>query len=111
MIVITAFIAVRLLQLRELVSTKNAAKDINCQEFFSPLEWKLLWAKTEKKVLPKELPSLHWAYYALAKLGRWHDSKRNGVVGWNALWDGWQILTQLVDGARLVHQQLSLDEM
>lgn len=111
MIVITAFIAVRLLQLRELVSTKNAAEDINCQEFFSPLEWKLLWTKTEKKVLPKELPSLNWAYYALAKLGRWHDSKRNGVVGWNALWDGWQILTQLVDGARLVHQQLSLDEM
>ena len=47
---ITAFIAVRLLQLRGLVPTRNAAKDINCQEFFSSLEWKLLWAKTEKSI-------------------------------------------------------------
>jgi len=28
---------------------------------------------------------MFWAYYALAKLGRWHDSKRTGIVGWEAL--------------------------
>jgi len=31
--------------------------------------------------------------------------------GWNTLWDGWQLLTQLVVGARLLHQQLALGEM
>jgi len=106
MIVITAFVSTRLLQLRELVTDKEEAKKVDASLVFSQLEWQLLWAKTEKKRLPKTNPSLYWAYYAVAKLGRWHDSKRTGIVGWNALWNGWFTLTQLLEGARLV-QKLS----
>ena len=105
-IVITAFIAVRLLQLRELVGNKEQAKTISCEGYFAPLEWKLMWSKTETNALPKNAPSLYWAYYALAKLGRWHDSKRTGVVGWEALWDGWFALNQLLEGARFMQQQM-----
>lgn len=48
-IVITAFIAVRLLLLRELVVDKDNAKSTSCDNFFNLLEWKLLWSKTETK--------------------------------------------------------------
>jgi hypothetical protein len=109
MMVITAFIAIRLLQLRELISDKEKSQKVSCSSFFNKAEWQLLWLKTEFKPLPKEPPSLYWAYYALAKLGRWYDSKRNGRVGWNALWDGWHNLTELIESIRLV--QNSLDEM
>ncbi len=102
MIVITAFVSIRLLQLRELVSETSQAKETGCSSFFNDVEWRLLWSKTESKPIPKKEPSLFWAYYALAKLGRWYDSKRTGRVGWNALWKGWYNLTQLIDGARLV---------
>jgi len=105
-IVITAFIAVRLLQLRELVGNKEQAKSVSCEQCFEPLEWKLMWSKTETKALPKKAPSLYWAYYALAKLGRWHDSKRTGIVGWEALWDGWFALTKLLEGAKFMQQQM-----
>ena len=105
-IVITAFIAVRLLQLRELVGNKDKAKSVSCEQYFSPFEWKLMWSKTERNTLPKEPPSMFWAYYALAKLGRWHDSKRTGIVGWEALWDGWFALSQLLEGAKFMQQQI-----
>lgn len=65
-----------------------------------------MWSKTEANALPKTAPSLYWAYYALAKLSRWHDSKRTGIVGWEALWDGWFALNQLLEGARFMQQQM-----
>ena len=105
-IVVTAFIAVRLLQLRELVGNKEKAKSVICEQYFSPLEWKLIWSKTERNTLPKEPPSMFWAYYALAKLGRWHDSKETGIVGWEALWDGWFALDKLLEGAKFMQQQI-----
>jgi len=65
-----------------------------------------MWSKIETETLPKKAPTLYWAYYALAKLGRWHDSKRTGVVGWEVLWDGWFVLNQLIDGARIMQQHI-----
>jgi hypothetical protein len=105
-IVITAFVAVRLLQLRDLVGHKEKSKSISCQNYFSPLEWRLLWIKTERNSMPKKPPSMFWAYYALAKLGCWHDSKNDGVVGWQALWIGWCKLIQLLEGANIMKKQL-----
>ena len=105
-IVITAFIAVRLLQLRKLVGNKEKAKSVSCEQYFSPREWKLMWSKTESNTLPKKPPSMFWAYYALAKLGRWHDSKGTGIVGWEALWDGWFVLNQLLEGAIFMQHQM-----
>jgi hypothetical protein len=65
-----------------------------------------MWSKIENKALPKKPPTLYWAYYALAKLGRWHDSKRIVVVGWEALWDGWFALTKLLEGAKFMQQEM-----
>ena len=56
--------------------------------------------------MPNKPPSMFWAYYALAKLGCWHDSKNDGVVGWQALWDGWYKLTQLLEGANIMQKWL-----
>mgnify|MGYP000489432285 FL=1 len=101
--VIQAFIAVRLFQLKELAQNKEEAKEIPCTVYFSNISWKILWKSTDKnKPFPDEPPSLYWSYYALAKLGRWHDSKRNGRVGTIALWNGWLQLMQLVESYELL---------
>lgn len=103
--VIQAFVAIRLMQLQEVVQNRDWAKEIPCTPFLSPLIWKLLWKKTEKKkALPTTVPSLYWAYYAIAKLGGWYDSKRTGRVGMKALWNGWHKLTDLIESYELVKE-------
>lgn len=96
--IILAFVAVRLYQLREIAQNNKEAKEISCLNIMSSQSWKILWTATHKKEpLPNAPPSLYWAYYAIAKLGRWHDSKRNGRVGIKAFWDGWIKLLVLVE--------------
>ena len=100
--VIQAFIAVRLMQLQGVIQNKEWAKEIPCTPFLSTLSWKCLWLKTEKKkALPTKKPSLYWAYYAIAKLGGWYDSKRTGKVGMKVLWRGWQKLMEQVESIEL----------
>ena len=101
MAVILAFIAVRLLQLREIVGEQAQAEQLPCTHLLQSLEWQVLWLKQERRKLPRAIPSLHWAYYALAKLGGWYDSKRTGKVGWSALWEGWFKLEYMIEGAEL----------
>ncbi len=101
MSVMLAFVAVRLLQLREVVMDKVDAKQRSCTELLQPMEWKVLWLKRERGKLPAKPPSLYWAYYAVAKLGGWHDSKRTGKVSWTPLWEGWFRLESMVEGAEL----------
>lgn len=101
--VIQAFIAVRLFQLRDLAQNQEEAKSIPCTVYFSGVSWKILWKATNKQEdIPEEPPSLYWGYYALAKLGRWHNSKRNGRVGVTALWDGWVKLLHLVESYEML---------
>lgn len=101
--IIKAFVAVRLLQLKELAQNREEAKDISCECVLTPLSWRLLWRKTEKqKPFPAQAPSLYWAYYALARLGRWHDTARTGRVGTQALWDGWLTLMHYVESYELL---------
>ncbi len=96
--IILAFVAVRLYQLREIAQNNQEAKDVSCLDYMSPPSWKILWKATQKEEpLPDNPPSLYWAYYAIAKLGRWHDSQRNGRVGIKAFWDGWIKLLTLVE--------------
>ncbi|MCH2057545.1 MAG: IS4 family transposase, partial [Thalassotalea sp.] len=42
-----------------------------------------------------------WAYINLGKLAGWHDSKRNGRVGWERLWEGWFKLQTILEGYEL----------
>jgi len=110
--VIQAFIAVRLMQLQALVQNKESAKSIPCTRHFSALSWKVLWKKTERqKTIPTSVPSLHWAYYAMAKLGGWYDSKRTGRVGVKALWAGWLTLMNLVESFETLKELETGDDL
>lgn len=101
---ILAFVAIRLMQLKELAKNKEEAKKQSCERMFSALEWRMLWSKTENKQLPAEVPSIYWSYYALAKLGGWYDSKRTGRVSVKTIWEGWAILMQMLDGHRTMEK-------
>ncbi len=94
MVVIKAFIAVRVLGLRQEGISEETQND-SCKKILTPTEWKLLWVKLEGKQLPSQTPTLKWA---CLKLGRWHDSKRTGRPGWVVMWDGWFRLQDMVEG-------------
>lgn len=98
--IIMAFVAVRLLQMREIFSQAREKPDKStpCDKLLDKEEWQTLWVTREKKALPDRVPSAVWAYKSIAKLGGWTDSKRTGVVGWKTLWDGWFRLQDKVDG-------------
>ncbi|CEE92768.1 transposase (fragment) [Xenorhabdus nematophila str. Anatoliense] len=98
MVVILAFIAVRVHQLRYLGLNRKEAEQQSCETLLSPLAWKLLWSKQAKTKPPKTAPSIYWAYISLGKLAGWNDSKRNGRVGWERLWEGWFMLQTLTEG-------------
>lgn len=92
--VILAFIAVRLLQIRELAQDEPRKP---CTTVLRPIEWQCLWAAVETRRLPRRPPPLRWAYCAIAKLGGWIDTKGTGRVGWQTMWIGWQRLEERLD--------------
>lgn len=105
MLVITAFLAVRLLQLREhLNSTASEDSGAACDTVLTPEEWHVLWLTREKRALPGVAPSLRWACLAIAKLGGFADTKRTGRPGWDTLWKGWARLQERIQGYRLAQQ-------
>lgn len=105
LMVITAFVAVRIMQLRLCGRKMNPHKDRSCECMLSPLAWKLLWLKLEKnKKLPKKTPTADWAYQNVAILGGWTDSKRTGVAGWVTLWEGWLKLQDMIEGYHLAQE-------
>ena len=109
MVAITAFLAVRLLQLRESQGLPAAQEITKCDELLREDEWKILWVSTERDTPPPSPPSARWAYLALAKLGGFADTKRIGRPGWDTLWHGWFRLQERVKGCQL--SQLALAEL
>jgi hypothetical protein len=93
--VILAFVAVRLLQLREL---EALAPESSCEEVMNPDEWRCLWVIKMKKKIPRKAPTIGWASRAIAELGGWRDTKRTGRIGWRAFWRGWLSLLDSVNG-------------
>ncbi len=92
MIVMLAFIAVRLLQLREVLDHPEAEQRA-CTEVLSEAEWKVLWvSSTGRAAPPPKVPTLRWAYQAVAKLGHFTDSKHTGRASWAAMYEGWKRL-------------------
>jgi hypothetical protein len=105
MLVITAFLAVRLLQLRDKPAD---TAETTCGTVLTEDEWKVLWVATERnKPLPKTVPPAHWAFYALAKLGGFTDTKRTGSVGWDTIWHGWFRLQERLQGYQLSKSELA----
>ena len=77
MLVITAFVAVRLLQLR-LVMMVESDESSDCTIAVESEQWKVLWVTTEKTTPPHQPPDAGWAFLALARLGGFTDTKRTG---------------------------------
>lgn len=105
-VVILAFVAVRLLQLRELFdgsarpasgTAVGAVPAISCSGVLEIAEWQVLWVTTQRARPPREAPSLRWAYETIAKLGGWLDTKRTGRAGWEVIWQGWYLLQERLD--------------
>jgi Transposase DDE domain len=108
MLVITAFLAVHLLQLRELLDKSADTAGTSCEKVLTEVEWKVLWVSTEpNKPLPKTAPPAHWAFYAIAKLGGFTDTKRTGRVGWDTIWHGWFRLQERLQGYQLSKSELA----
>ena len=102
--VITAHVAVRLLQLRCLA---YCDPERPCDVLFSQEEWRCLHITTQKsRPLPKTPPSMLWAIQAIAKLGGWRDTKRTGRIGWLSLWRGWERFQERFVGWQHARQHL-----
>jgi hypothetical protein len=98
MLVLTAPVAVRLLQLRSLT---NEDPERPCEAFLAEDEWKCLHATTHpNQPVPKLPPTCEWALRSIAKLGGWRDTKGTGKIGWMALWKGWQRFQERLAGWR-----------
>jgi hypothetical protein len=102
-VVITAFVGVRILQLRAL---REKEPEASCLHVLSEMEWKCLWLSIEGTAapLPKKPPTVEWAYRTVGKLGGWKDSKRDGRVGWQLLWRGWGCLMERMAGFEVALQ-------
>jgi len=101
-VVILAFIAVRLLQLRELfaepdVAVAGTVPEVSCAGVLDTVEWHVLWVTQKRSRPPQAVPSLRWAYESVAKLGGWLNTKRTGRAGWEVIWQGWFRLQERVD--------------
>jgi hypothetical protein len=93
--VVLAFVAIRLIQLRELFEEGDA---VRCDQILDKDTWTLLWVSVEQTKPPRTPPSTQWAYRALARFAGWTDTKSTGKVGWDTLWKGWSRLQERYEG-------------
>jgi hypothetical protein len=68
----------------------------------------VLWVTSTKKpkALPKSVPSLRWAYQAVAALGGFYDSKRTGRASWATMYEGWTLLQGHVRAVTAMQQSV-----
>ena len=108
-VVILAFVAIRLLQLQELVypppprpgQSRAELSVRSCDTILSETEWCVLFIATHKRPPPAAPPSAEWAYRAIAKLGGWMNTQRTGRPGWQTIWSGMSRLTERVEAHTL----------
>lgn len=108
MLAITAFMAVRLLQLRDSAMVQTHGTAVQPQSLLNGEEWKVLWISTElKKALPTTPPGPAWEFRAIAKLGGFADTKRTGRPGWDTIWHGWFRLQERLVGYELARHAMA----
>lgn len=93
--VVLAFVAIRLMQLRELF---DEGAEVACDQILDKETWTLLWVSVEQTKPPRTPPSAEWAYRAIARFAGWTDTKRTGKAGWDTLWKGWSRLQERYEG-------------
>jgi hypothetical protein len=95
MAVVLAFVAARLMALKEALHA-SAAQQESCEVVLERAQWRGLWVSVERSRPPEQAPSAAWAWRAIARLGCFKDTKRTGRPGWATIWDGWLKLQQHV---------------
>jgi hypothetical protein len=121
---ILAFIGIRLLQLREvmtlplylrkkgLIDEAVGIEKQRCDTVFEQDEWKILQQYYKVRGHDgKTAPDMKWAYKSLAKLGGFTDSKRTGMASWSTIWEGWDTLQAQVSGYRLAKEMLAASKV
>lgn len=107
--VITAFVAVRLLQLREQLPIQAGQRPpVGCDNALSTEQWQVLWQLDQHSPPPQSPPTARWACLAIARLGGFTDTKRTGRPGWDTLWRGWLRLQDRIEGFRLALQMAKM---
>ena len=100
MLVITAAVGIRLIQIHRLANATDD-DDTPCDEVIEEDERRCLWATVEPNApMPFSPPSARWAFRSIAKLGGWYDTKKTGRVGWQTVWRGWFKLQEYIVGWR-----------
>lgn len=111
---ILAFVGIRLLQLREVLtlpiylrklSQVEEAKALENQSFSIVLEddeWRILMQHYKpRNHKGKGAPNMKWAYQSIAKLGGFTDTKRTGMASLLTVWEVWDELQSQVKGYRV----------
>lgn len=93
---ILAFIAVRIMQLRNGYEARNKH---SCEAVLSKAQWHCLhFTTTPKKKLPVKPPSLFWAVTHIAKMAGWIETKKGLPPGYLTLWKGLERLEEKTEG-------------
>lgn len=111
-------IAIRILQLRDF---SRREEEENCREYFDESEVKCLQALEKKRLMapkkakktrkkgerkvkgktPKAKQTIRWAVEEIARLAGWQDTKKDGKIGWQKLWEGYMLFQEIVTGWKL----------
>ncbi|MFC4699802.1 IS4 family transposase [Glaciecola siphonariae] len=104
--VILAFIACRLMQLKDMGDSK-LGETAPCTLCLNTNQWPMVYKAIYKK-LPEQdkLPSVKWAYQSLGKLVGWNDSKQTERVGWKTLHEGPAKLDNLLEAVELLKLEM-----
>lgn len=104
--VIQAFIACRLMQLKDM-GDSDAGETAPCTLCLTPRQWQTLYRLTYKKSHENnEIPSIRWAYHSLGKLAKWNDSRRTGRVGWKTLNEGLTKLDNMIEALEIFGHEM-----
>lgn len=96
------FLCVTAVELLRLTYLERSQPHLPAQDILTPLQIKVLIAKTPK--LPQTL-TVAWALKAIARLGGYLEHRHKTPIGIQVLWKGWAKLNDLMDGWQLATQQ------
>lgn len=104
--VVQAFIACRLMQLKDM-GDSDVGKSAPCSLCLTAPQWKLLYRAVHKKS-PNGIavPNVRWAYHSLGKLAGWNDSRRTGRVGWKTLNQGLTKLNNMMEAVEILGHEM-----
>ena len=71
------------------------------EAILTPVQIKVLKAKSSSTKMAQEVPTIKWAIEAIARLGGYLEHRRKSPIGITVLWRGWLELMSLCEGWEL----------